>query len=106
MKNNNSFTQWKNGSVDVMFTCAITHQKHLAQSGHSTWSAVDIFSTLRMFTNEPIREQEIELECCRNTLWVVASQSEVEIGDTQSVSKMSTAFLALCYMLLNVWVMF
>ena len=58
MKNINSFTQWKNGSVDVTFTCAITHQKHLAQSGRSTQSAVDIFSTLRVFTKEPIREQE------------------------------------------------
>ena len=35
MKNINSFTQWKNGSVDVTFARAITHQKHLAQSGSS-----------------------------------------------------------------------
>ena len=55
MKNVNNF--------DVTFTCAITHQKHLAQSGRSTWSAVDIFNTLRVFTKEPIREQEIKLEC-------------------------------------------
>ena len=41
----------------------ITHQKHLAQSGRSTQSAVDIFNTLRIFTKEPIREQEIKLEC-------------------------------------------
>ena len=53
----------KNGSVDVMLTRAITHQKHLAKSGRSTWSAVDIFNTLRLFTKEPIREQEIKLEC-------------------------------------------
>ena len=53
----------KNGSVDVTFTRAITHQKHLAQSGRSTRSAVDIFNTLRVFTKEPIREQEIKLEC-------------------------------------------
>ena len=46
-----------------MFTRAITHQKHLAQSGHSTRSAVDIFNTLRVFTKEPIRGQEIKLEC-------------------------------------------
>ena len=58
MKNINNFIQWKNGSVDVRFTRAITHQKHLAQSGHS--SAVDIFNTLRIFTKEPIREQEIK----------------------------------------------
>ena len=63
MKNINNFTQWKNGSVDVTFACAITHQMHLAQSGRSTRSAVDIFNTLRVFPKEPIREQEIELEC-------------------------------------------
>ena len=62
IKNINNFTQWKNGSVDVTFTHVITHQKHLAQSGHSTRSAVDIFNTL-IFTKEPIREQEIKLEC-------------------------------------------
>ena len=53
----------KNGSVDVTFTCTITHQKHLAQSGRTTRSAVDIFNTLRVFTKEPIREQDIKLEC-------------------------------------------
>ena len=49
--------------------CAITHQKHLAQSGRSTWSAVDIFNTLRVFTKEPIRE-EIKLECVNTALMV------------------------------------
>ena len=34
-----------------------------AQSGLSTRSAVDIFNTLRVFTKEPIREEEIKLEC-------------------------------------------
>ena len=34
-----------------------------AQSLRSTRSAVDIFNTLRVFTKEPIREQEIKLEC-------------------------------------------
>ena len=63
MKNNNNFTQWKNGSVDVTFAGAITHQKYLAQSGRSTRSAVDIFNTLRVFTKEPTREQEIKLKC-------------------------------------------
>ena len=60
MKNINNFTQWKNESVDVTFMHAITHQKHLVQSGCSTQSAVDIFNTLRVFTKKPIREQEIE----------------------------------------------
>ena len=53
MKNINNFTQWKNGSVDVTFAV-------WAQSGRSTRSAVDIFNTLRVFTKEPIREQEIK----------------------------------------------
>ena len=29
-------------------------------------SAGDIFNTLRVFTKEPIREQEIDLECMNN----------------------------------------
>ena len=47
----------------MTFARDITHQKHHAQSGRSTRSAVDIFNTLRVFTKEPIREQEIKLEC-------------------------------------------
>ena len=62
MKNINNFTQWKNGSVNVTFMHVITHQKHLAPSGRSARKAVDIFDTLRLFTEEPIREQEIKLE--------------------------------------------
>ena len=62
VNNINNFTQWKkNGSVDVTFAREITHQKHLVQSGLSTRSAVDIL--LCIFTKEPIREQEIKLEC-------------------------------------------
>ena len=59
MKNINNFTQWKNGSVDMTFARAIKHQKHLAQSGRCTPSAVDIFNTLRVFTEEPFREQNL-----------------------------------------------
>ena len=64
MKNVDNFTQCKNGSVDATITCAITHQKHLAQSLCFTQSAVDIFSfsTLYILTKEPIREQEMKLE--------------------------------------------
>ena len=70
MKNINNFTQWKkNGSVDVTITSAIMHQKHLAQSGRSMRSAVDIFNTLRIFTKEPIREQEIKLQCMNTHLY-------------------------------------
>ena len=64
MKNINNFTYWKkNGSVDVTFTRAITHQKHLAQSRRNTRSAMDNFNTLRIFTKKSIREQEIKLDC-------------------------------------------
>ena len=45
----------------MTFAREITHQKHLAQSGRSTLSAVNIFNILRVFTKEPIREQEIKL---------------------------------------------
>ena len=62
MKNIDTLPSEKNGSVDVTFARAITHQKHLAQSWGSMRSAVDIFSTLRVFPKDPIREQEIELE--------------------------------------------
>ena len=34
-----------------------------AQSRRSTRTAVDIFNALRVFTKEPIREQEIKVEC-------------------------------------------
>ena len=63
MKNIENFTQWKNESVDVMFIPAIMHQKLLEQSGGSSRSAVVIFNSLCVFTTEPIREQEIKLEC-------------------------------------------
>ena len=63
MKNINNFTQWKYGSVDVTFTHTITHQKYLAHIVRSTRSAVDIFNTLHVFTEEPIRKQEIKLKC-------------------------------------------
>ena len=57
-------------SIHKTFTSAITHQKHLAQSGGSTQSAVDIFNTLREFTKEQIGEQEIKLECMNIKLWI------------------------------------
>ena len=78
-----------NESVDVTFTCAITHQKHLAQSGRSTRSAVDIFNTLRVFTKKPIRQQEIKLVCMNkeqsstcgmNFKWINASNFHHEIS--------------------------
>ena len=67
MKNITNFTQWKkNESVDVTFTRAISRQKHLSQSRRSTRSAVNIFNTLHVYTQEPIREQEIKLKCMNN----------------------------------------
>ena len=62
MKNMNKFTQWNNGSVDVMIMCVITHQKHIAQYGRSAWSGLHIFNTLCIFTKEPNKELEIKLE--------------------------------------------
>ena len=70
MKNFNNFTQWKNGSVNVVITRAILQQKHLAQSGCSRWSALYIFNSLHIFTKEPIREQEIKL-VCMNTKYLL-----------------------------------
>ena len=69
MKTLTTLPSEKDGSVDVTFTCAINYKKHLAQSGRSTWSAVDIFNTLRVFIKEPIREQEIKLVCMNTILY-------------------------------------
>ena len=56
-----NFTQRKNGSADVTDVNARSRtNKHHAQSGRSTWSALDIFNTLHIFTDKPIREQGIE----------------------------------------------
>ena len=63
MKNVNIFTQWKKW----ISRCDVRTRDHApkapravwAQSWRSTRSAVDIFNTLRVFTKEPIREQEI-----------------------------------------------
>ena len=71
MKNNTTSPSEKNGSANVTFAHAITRQKHLTQSGHSTWSAMDIFNTLRVFTIEPIREQEIKLECVNGSHYLL-----------------------------------
>ena len=57
IKYTNNFTHQKNGSINVTIMRAIMHQKDLVQSGHSTLSAVDIFNTLSIFTEEPIRKQ-------------------------------------------------
>ena len=43
----------------MTFTCAITHQKHLTQSGCSTQSAVDIFNTLRVFTESQSENKKL-----------------------------------------------
>ena len=39
---------------------AITHQKYYAQFGCSTQISLDIFNTLHIFTNEPVRQQEMK----------------------------------------------
>ena len=47
-------------SVYVTFMHVSTHQKHHVHPGHNTQNALDVFNTLRIFTHEPIREQEIK----------------------------------------------
>ena len=81
----------KNGSVDVTFACAITHQKHLAQSGRSTRSAVDIFNTLRVLTKEPIREQEIKLECMNCNSFAIAKSAFVRFVKIQLYTSINTS---------------
>ena len=67
MNNVNNFTQWK-----IWISWCDAHARNhapkappavWAHSGRSTRSAVDIFNTLHIFTKQPIREQEIKLEC-------------------------------------------
>ena len=63
MKNINNFTQWKKW----ISRCDVRVRNHApkaprvvwVQSWRSTRSAVDIFNTVRVFTKERIREQEI-----------------------------------------------
>ena len=93
MKNMNNFTQWKNGSVDVMFRRAITQQKHLVQSGHTTWSAVDIFNTLCVFTKEPIRGQEINLESMNGRKYPMSSSHAATISNSFCQGHYSPAWL-------------
>ena len=64
IKRINKLNQWENGSVDVTFKRATTHQKHHAQC---------VKHTLGVFTNEPIREQEIRWECM-NKLLILEAQ--------------------------------
>ena len=62
MKNINNFTQWKKR----ISRCDVLACYHAPKAPRAVWvqytqSAVDIFNTLRVFTKEPIREQEIKL---------------------------------------------
>ena len=58
-----NFTQWKKWisrcDVRARYHAPNAPRAVWAQSWRSTRSAVDIFNTLRVFTKEPIREQEI-----------------------------------------------
>ena len=64
-------------------------------SGGSTRSALYIFNTLRLFTNKPIREQEIKLECRNWPLWTWHNQkfcswqinAKLSCGDQRCCSK-------------------
>ena len=98
MKNINNFTQWKNGSVDVTFTRAITHQKHLTQSGRSTRSKVDIFNTPRVFTKEPIREQDIKLECMKTySCWKWWTKCKIQLSMLIMVTKIRVGIFIYSY---------
>ena len=65
IKNINNFTQWKKVDHSMWGSRALSHTKSTSCSPGAVraQSAVDIFNTLRVFTKEPIREQEIKLEC-------------------------------------------
>ena len=61
-----------NGSFDVTFMCAITHQKHFVHFGRSTWSAVDIFNTLHVVTmKSQLENKKLRERVC--TAWHAAS---------------------------------
>ena len=87
MKNINNFTQWKKW----ISRCDFRARDHApqapravwVQSGRRTRSTVDIFNTLRVFTKEPMREQEIKLECTN------AFQNEIPImAETRFVNNL------------------
>ena len=59
LKNINNFTQWEKW----IGRCDVHVRNHAPKAPRTVWAqyAVDIFNTLRVFTKEPIREQEIKL---------------------------------------------
>ena len=77
MKNINNFTQW----TKWISRCDVLARDHAPKAPRAVWaqsslctrSAVDIFNTLRVFTKEPIREQEIKLECMNQEQWIKQS---------------------------------
>ena len=69
MKNINSFTQWKNGSVDVTFVCAITHQKHLAQSGRSLGTVRGVQWTFSIHSAYLLKSQSENKKFCWS-VWI------------------------------------
>ena len=87
MKNINNFTQWKQGisrcDVRARDHAPKAHRAIWAQSWRSTRSAVDIFDTLRVLTKEPIREQEMQLECM-NRIYCPSMQQSVQTNPGNS----------------------
>ena len=67
MKNINNITQWKNGSVDVTFARAITHQKHLVRSGRSLGAVRGVQWTFSIHSAYLLKSQsenkKLKLEC-------------------------------------------
>ena len=69
MKNINNFTQWKNGSVDVTFARAITHQKHLVQSGRSLGAVRGVQWTFSMHSAYLLKSQ-LESKKLSWSVWI------------------------------------
>ena len=63
MKNINNFTQWKKW----ISRCDVHARDHAPKAPRAVWAQYaecsGHFHTLRVFTKESIREQEIKLEC-------------------------------------------
>ena len=65
----NILTTLPSGQKKWISRCDVRRRNHAPKAPRAVWnstrSAVDIFNTLCVFTKEPIREQEIKLECMK-----------------------------------------
>ena len=81
MKNINNFTQWKKW----ISQCDIYARNHAPKAPRAVWAQYTECSghfqyTPRLFTKEPIREQETKLECMKSDFlfsdWLVSKYLE------------------------------